>query len=73
MLLEEEKMLVTSIFSFSDNVFKRLLSQGGRKVGIVWVIVNPLPHSASYFPLTISKTQRNAKLDRLFALQAGQS
>ena len=27
-LLEKEKMLVTSIFSFSHNVFKRLLSQG---------------------------------------------
>ena len=27
-LWEKEKMLVTSIFSFSHNVFKRLLSKG---------------------------------------------
>ena len=27
-MLEKEKMLVTSIFSFSNNVFKRLLFEG---------------------------------------------
>ena len=27
-IVEKEKMLVTSIFSFSYNIFKRLLSQG---------------------------------------------
>ena len=35
-LLEKEKMLVTSIFSFSNNVFKRLFYWGSLKVGIVW-------------------------------------
>ena len=36
---EKEKMLVTSIFSFSHIVFKRLLSWGSLKVGIVWLRV----------------------------------
>ena len=31
---EKEKMLVTSIFSFSHNVFKRSLLQGCEKLGL---------------------------------------
>ena len=31
---EKEKMLVTSIFSFSHNIVKRLLSQGRQKSGL---------------------------------------
>ena len=31
---KKEKMLVASIFSFSNNVFKRLLSQGHEKSGL---------------------------------------
>ena len=33
---EKEKMLVTSIFSFSHNVFKKASNLGLLKVGIVW-------------------------------------
>ena len=33
---KKEKMLVTSIFSFSHNVFKGFFSFGSLKVGIVW-------------------------------------
>ena len=33
-VVEKEKMLVTSIFSCSHNVFKRLLFQGGQKSGL---------------------------------------
>ena len=33
-MCEMEKMLVTSIFSFSHNVFKRFLSQGGYESGL---------------------------------------
>ena len=33
-LWEKEKLLVTSIFSFSHNVFKRLVSQGHQKVSL---------------------------------------
>ena len=36
---EKEKMLVTSIFSFSHNVFKELCTQGRYKLG-----VNPFPN-----------------------------
>ena len=32
----KEKMLVTTIFSFSHNVFLRLLCGGALKVGILW-------------------------------------
>ena len=38
-LLENEKMMVTSIFSFSHNISL----SGWLKVGIVWQRVNPLP------------------------------
>ena len=31
---KKEKMLVTSIFSFSNNVFKKLLSRGHKKLGL---------------------------------------
>ena len=31
---KKEKMLVSSIFSFSHNVFKRLLFQGRQKLGL---------------------------------------
>ena len=34
MLWEKEKMLVISIFSYSHNVFKRLLFQGHLKSGL---------------------------------------
>ena len=33
---EKEKMLVTSIFTFCQNVFKKPLSHGCLKVGNVW-------------------------------------
>ena len=33
-IVEKEKMLVTSIFSFTHNVFKRLLFQGHEKLGL---------------------------------------
>ena len=33
-LWEKEKMLVTSIFSFSHNVFKRVFTQGSQKSGL---------------------------------------
>ena len=36
----KEKMLFTSIFSFSHNVLKRLLSQGCLKSWIVWQNIN---------------------------------
>ena len=33
-LWEKEKLLITSNFSFSDSVFKRLVSQGRQKVSL---------------------------------------
>ena len=33
-IVGKEKMLITCIFSFSHNVFKRLLSQGRQKSGL---------------------------------------
>ena len=33
-IVEKEKILVTIVFSFSHNVFKRLLSQGRYKSGL---------------------------------------
>ena len=62
-IAEKEKMLVTSIFSFSRNVFKSLLSQGREpglcgkgftKAGIfsyVWSslnLINPFPHNDTF-------------------------
>ena len=43
-LLEKEKMLVTSIFTFSHNVFKKAPFSGLLKVVIVWERVNYLPN-----------------------------
>ena len=41
-LWEKEKMLVTSIFSFSHNVFKRLLFQHHLMLGLCGKGLNPL-------------------------------
>ena len=35
-LWEKEKLLVTSNFSFSHSVFRRLVSQGRQKVSLCW-------------------------------------
>ena len=49
-LWEKEKLLVTSDFSFSHSVFKRLVPQTHKKPGLVWERVkrfsklNPLLH-----------------------------
>ena len=48
-LWEKEKLLVTSNFSFSHSVFKRLVSQGRQKVslcgnGLKRIRIYPLPH-----------------------------
>ena len=52
-LWEKEKLLVTSNFSFSHNVFKRLVSKGRFQKAcfqgvIVWECVNSLPHNKLY-------------------------
>ena len=39
--MRKEKLLVTSSFSFSHNVFKRHV----QKTGLVWERVNPLPYN----------------------------
>ena len=55
-LWEKEKLLVTSNFSFSHSVFKRLVSQGRQKASLCGNGLN---------------TKKNIKLDRHFALQIG--
>ena len=42
-----EKMLVTSIFTFSHNIFKKLLSWGLLKVGILFYRVNSLQNRSN--------------------------
>ena len=42
-LWEEEKLLVTSNFSFSHIVFKRVVLQTHKKPGLVWERVNSVP------------------------------
>ena len=42
-IVGKEKLLVTSNFSLSDSVFKRLVSQGRQKVFLVWEWVKSLP------------------------------
>ena len=44
MLWEKEKLLITSNFSFSHSVFKRLLLQTRKKPGLVWERVNSSPN-----------------------------
>ena len=39
-MLEKEKMLVTSIFSFSYNVFKAFLFLGLENLGLFWKGLN---------------------------------
>ena len=51
---EKEKLLVTSNFSFSHSVFKRLVlqtrkNQGLFGKGLIWRKHPPLPHLASFF------------------------
>ena len=41
MLWEKEKLLVTSNFSFSHSVLKRLVLQTPKKPGLVWERVKP--------------------------------
>ena len=51
-------MLVTSIFSFSQNVFKSLLLQRSLKLGIVWLRVNPLPYDKIFRQVQIESVRR---------------
>ena len=51
-ILGKEKMLDTSIFSFSHNVFNRLFTSGSLKVGIVWLRINWT--SSSFWCLTLT-------------------
>ena len=48
---EKEKLLVTSNFSFSHSVFKRLVSQGRQKVSLCGngLRVNPLPQNVAFW------------------------
>ena len=45
MLLEKEKLLVTSNFSLSCSLFKRLVLQTRKKSELVWERVNSLPNN----------------------------
>ena len=47
-LWEKEKLLVTSNFSFSYSVFKRLVMQTRKKARLVWERVNPFPHNDAF-------------------------
>ena len=49
-LWEKEKMLVTSIFSFSHKVFNRIFYWGSLKRGNVWLRVNSLLYSLNMDP-----------------------
>ena len=40
---KKDKMLLTSIFSFFHNVFKKASDQGWLKVGIEWYKINSVP------------------------------
>ena len=63
-LWEKEKLLVTSNFSFSHSVFKRLILQTHKKPGLVWewvnypscvLMINPLEMLASKKIMSIRK------------------
>ena len=45
MVDQKIRLLVTSIFFFSHNVFKSFLLSGSLEVRIVWYRVNSLPHN----------------------------
>ena len=64
-LWKKEKMLVTSIFSFSHNVFNRLLSQGLKSPDCV-VRVHPFPHKPWFLPVcrTFKNTVRKGEIAR---------
>ena len=69
-LWEKEKMLVTSIFSFFHNVFKRPLFI----VGIVWKRVNPIPENKILLLLKLkpcADNKLNVNVKHKFCLSKG--
>ena len=50
-LQENEKMLITSNFSFSHSVFKKLVLQTRKNKGLFWKGLTPCNESEDLFPL----------------------
>ena len=50
-LQENEKMLITSNFSFSHSVFKKLVLQTRKNKGLFWKELTPCNESVDLFPL----------------------